>query len=118
MPGAAIPGMLAPTVFVFGLSSVFGDLTRLPGFSTDGDRPSSSPAPPGGGFTGAATGVNLARDIERGWSDRLLASPAPRPVLLLGLVLSASVRRLCPRPCSCSSASRSARAARRSPAWR
>ena len=33
-------------------------------------------------FTGAATGVNLARDIEQGWFDRLLASPAPRPVLL------------------------------------
>ena len=40
----------------------------------------------GAGFTGAATGVNLARDIEQGWFDRLLASPAPRPVLLAGLV--------------------------------
>ena len=33
----------------------------------------------GAGFTGAATGVNLARDIEQGWFDRLLVSPAPRP---------------------------------------
>ena len=50
----------------------------------------------GAGFTGAATGVNLARDIEQGWFDRLLAAPAPRPVLLAGLVLSASLRSLIP----------------------
>ena len=50
----------------------------------------------GAGFTGAATGVNLARDIEQGWFDRLLASPAPRPVLLAGLVLSAGLRALIP----------------------
>jgi ABC-type multidrug transport system permease subunit len=50
----------------------------------------------GAGFTGAATGVNLARDIEQGWFDRLLAAPAPRPVLLAGLVLSASLRSLLP----------------------
>ena len=31
----------------------------------------------GAGFTGAATGVNLARDIENGLFDRFLASPAP-----------------------------------------
>ncbi len=50
----------------------------------------------GAGFTGAATGVNLARDIEQGWFDRLLASPAPRWVLLTGLVLSASIRAFIP----------------------
>jgi ABC-2 type transport system permease protein len=50
----------------------------------------------GSGFTGAATGVNLARDIELGWFDRLLASPAPRHVLLAGTVLSASLRALMP----------------------
>ncbi|MGZ5356973.1 MAG: ABC transporter permease, partial [Solirubrobacterales bacterium] len=50
----------------------------------------------GAAFTGAATGVNLARDIEQGWFDRLLASPAPRPVLLAGLVGSAALRSLIP----------------------
>ena len=50
----------------------------------------------GAGFTGAATGVNLARDIELGWFDRLLVSPAPRSVLLAGLVISASLRSLIP----------------------
>jgi ABC-type multidrug transport system permease subunit len=50
----------------------------------------------GAGFTGAATGVNLARDIEQGWFDRLLLSPTPRAVLLAGVVGSASLRALLP----------------------
>jgi ABC-2 type transport system permease protein len=50
----------------------------------------------GASFTGAATGVNLARDIEQGWFDRLLLSPTPRSVLLAGLVGSATVRALMP----------------------
>jgi ABC-type multidrug transport system permease subunit len=97
VPGAAIPGVLAPTIFFLGLTSVFGALDHLAGF----------PAPykdwlipvsllQGAGFTGAATGVNLARDIEQGWFDRLLVSPAPRPVILAGLVLSAALRSLIP----------------------
>ena len=35
VPGAAIPGVLAPTIFFLGLSAVFGNLTLLPGFTTD-----------------------------------------------------------------------------------
>ena len=30
VPGAAVPGMLAPTIFLLGLTSVFGKLTLLP----------------------------------------------------------------------------------------
>ena len=98
VPGAAIPGVLAPTIFFLGLTSVFGSLTLLPGFDTERYQSFLIPISmlQGAGFTGAATGVNLARDIEQGWFDRLLASPAPRPVLLAGLVLSASLRSLLP----------------------
>jgi ABC-2 type transport system permease protein len=98
VPGAAIPGVLAPTIFFLGLSAVFGNLTLLPGFTTDTYQSFIIPVSlmQGAGFTGAATGVNLARDIEQGWFDRLLVSPAPRPVLLAGLVLSASLRALVP----------------------
>src|SRR5436189_3207885 len=98
VPGAAIPGVLAPTIFFLGLSSVFGHLTLLPGFTTSSYQSFLIPISlmQGAGFTGAATGVNLARDIEQGWFDRLLAAPAPRPVLLAGLVLSASLRSLLP----------------------
>lgn len=98
VPGAAIPGVLAPTIFFLGVIAVFGRLTELPGFTTDSYPSFLIPVSllQGAGFTGAATGVNLARDIEQGWFDRLLVSPAPRPVLLAGLVISASLRSLIP----------------------
>jgi ABC-type multidrug transport system permease subunit len=98
VPAAAIPGVLAPTIFFLGLTAAFGSLTLLPGFTTSSYQSFLIPVSmlQGAAFTGAATGVNLARDIEQGWFDRLLASPAPRPVLLAGLVLSASLRALIP----------------------
>jgi ABC-type multidrug transport system permease subunit len=98
VPGAAIPGVLAPTIFFLGLTAVFGNLTQLQGFGTDSYESWLVPVSlmQAAGFTGAATGVNLARDIEMGWFDRLLASPASRFSLLAGLVLSASFRVLIP----------------------
>ena len=98
VPGAAIPGALAPTIFLLGLTSVFGNLTQLPGFTTESYMSFLIPVSllQGAAFTGAATGVNLARDIEQGWFDRLLVSPAPRSVLLAGTVLSASLRAMIP----------------------
>ena len=98
VPGAAVPGVLAPTIFFLGLNGVFGNLTQLTGFTTDSYASFLVPVSilQGAGFTGAATGVNLARDIEQGWLDRLLVSPAPRWVLLTGLVISASLRAFIP----------------------
>jgi ABC-2 type transport system permease protein len=98
VPGASIPGILAPTIFLLGLSSVFGAAAQLPGFTTDDFKTFIVPVGmlQGASFTGAATGVNLARDIERGWFDRLLLVPAPRATLLAGLVSSAALRALLP----------------------
>lgn len=98
VPGAAVPGVLAPTIFFLGLNGVFGSLTQLSGFATDSYASFLVPVSilQGAGFTGAATGVNLARDIEQGWLDRLLVSPAPRSVLLAGMVVSASLRAFIP----------------------
>lgn len=98
VPGAAVPGILAPTIFFLGLTSVFGSLTLLPGFGADNYKSFMIPVSmlQGAGFTGAAAGVNLARDIEIGLFDRFLASPAPRWVLLAGTVASASIRSLIP----------------------
>ncbi|CAN5179325.1 ABC transporter permease [soil metagenome] len=98
VPGGAIPGILAPTIFLLGLSAAFGEVARLPGFTADDFRTFIVPVGmlQGAGFTGAATGVNLARDIERGWFDRLMLAPAKRPVLLAGVVGSACLRCLLP----------------------
>jgi len=98
VPGGAIPGVLAPAIFLVGLSGVYGAASQLPGFPTGSFR--SFIVPVGflqaATFAGAATGVNLARDIEQGWFDRLIVCPAPRVTLLTGLVLSASLRALLP----------------------
>jgi ABC-type multidrug transport system permease subunit len=98
VPGAAVPGVLAPTIFYLGLNGVFGNLIQLRGFDADTYASFIIPVSllQGAGFTGAAMGVNLARDMERGWFDRLVASPAPRWVLLAGNVVSASIRTLIP----------------------
>lgn len=98
VPGASIPGVLAPTIFMIGISGVFGEAANLRGFEAADFRTFIVPVGmlQGAGFTGAATGVNLARDIERGWFDRLIAGPAPRPVLLAGIVASACLRSLIP----------------------
>ncbi len=98
VPGAAIPGVLAPTIFMLGLSSVFGKASSLPGFTAEDFMTFIVPVGllQGAGFTGAATGVNLARDIEQGWFDRLVLCPAPRSTLLTGVVASAGLRALLP----------------------
>ena len=98
VPGAALPGMLAPTIFLLGLTAVFGNLKHLPGYPTDSFMSFIVPVSylQAAGFTGAATGVNLARDIELGWFDRLMVVPVPRWALLMGMVLSASLRVLLP----------------------
>jgi ABC-2 type transport system permease protein len=98
VPGAALPGMLAPTIFLLGLTAVFGNLKHLPGYPTDSFMSFIVPVSflQAAGFTGAATGVNLARDIELGWFDRLLVVPVPRWALLAGTVFSASLRVLLP----------------------
>lgn len=98
VPGASLPGVLAPAIFMFGTYSIFGKLVELPGF--DGDDYLNWILPVGfvqsAAFTGAATGVNLARDIESGWFDRILLAPAPRWVVLGGLICSAAIRVLLP----------------------
>jgi ABC-2 type transport system permease protein len=98
VPGAALPGVIAPTIFLVGMSGVFGEAARLPGFDATDFRTFVVPVGllQGAAFTGAATGVNLARDIERGWFDRLMVCPAPRTTILFGIVGSAALRALLP----------------------
>jgi ABC-2 type transport system permease protein len=98
VPGAQIPGVLAPTFFALGLTAAFGKLVQLPGFAADSYLSFIVAVGflQGAGFTGAAVGVNLARDIERGWFDRLLAAPVRRSTLLAGTVLSAALRATLP----------------------
>lgn len=98
VPGGALPGIVAPSIFLVGLTSVFGDLQRLPGFTADKFISFLIPITllQAASFSGIAMGVNLARDIEVGWFDRILVSRTPRPVILGGMLASASLRALLP----------------------
>ena len=96
--GALLPATVAPVVFLLGMSGQFGRLTGLEGFPTDSYLSWVVPLSclQGAGFAGAATGANLARDIEQGLFDRFLVAPVPRGVLLAGPILGAITRCLVP----------------------
>ena len=96
--GALLPATIAPVVFMLGITGQFGRLTGLEGFPTESYLSWIVPLScmQGAGFAGAATGSNLARDIEQGWFDRLLVSPVPRPLLVIGPILGAVTRSLVP----------------------
>jgi ABC-type multidrug transport system permease subunit len=96
--GALLPATIAPVVFMLGITGQFGRLTGLEGFPTESYLSWIVPLSclQGAGFAGAATGSNLARDIEQGWFDRLLVAPVSRPLLVVGPILGAVTRSLVP----------------------
>ena len=84
---------------MLGLTAVFGEAARAARLHADDFMTFILPVGllQGAGFTGAATGVNLARDIEQGWFDRLLAAPRRRgSTLLAGIVRLGGLRALLP----------------------
>jgi len=96
--GALLPATVAPVVFLLGTSGQFGRLSGLAGFPTDSYLSWVVPLSclQGAGFAGAATGANLARDIEQGLFDRLLVAPVPRSSLVAGPILGGVTRSLVP----------------------
>ncbi|MCU0313210.1 MAG: ABC transporter permease [Solirubrobacteraceae bacterium] len=96
--GGLLPTIIAPIIFLLGTAGQFDRLSDLSDFPTSSYLAWILPLSclQGAGFAGGAVGANLARDIEQGWFDRLLTSPAPRPLLLLGPVLAAMTRALLP----------------------
>jgi hypothetical protein len=96
--GGLLPTTVAPLIFLLGSLGQFGRLDQLVGFPTTSYIAWLMPLSclQAAGFAGGATGANLARDIEAGWFDRLLSSPAPRPLLILGPVMAAMTRCLIP----------------------
>ena len=96
--GALLPATIAPVVFLLGMTGQFGRLTGLEGFPTDSYVSWIIPLSclQGAGFAGAATGANLARDIEQGLFDRLLTAPVPRWLLVVGPILGGVTRSMVP----------------------
>jgi ABC-2 type transport system permease protein len=98
LPSTFVPSLVMPVFFTLVFAGGFAGIANLPGFpareSIDWFLPLSGLM--GGGFAGMTTGMGVARDLEIGFYDRLLASPAPRRALLGGAVVAALMRSLFP----------------------
>jgi ABC-2 type transport system permease protein len=93
-----IPTLVMPVFFTIVFAGGFAGLANLPGFpareSIDWFLPMSTLM--GAGFSGITTGMGVARDMQIGFYDRLLVSPAPRRALLGGPVVAALIRSIFP----------------------
>lgn len=80
IPAAVIPTVVMPIVFTVAFSGSFSSITEIPGFPTDNILNWMAPYAilQGAAFSGMAFIYSLGRDIEDGFNDRLLLSPAPR----------------------------------------
>ena len=93
-PQFLAPLVLFPTLFLALNVGGLGHTTTLPGFpKVDGFLDFQLAA----GITqslllgGVSAGIGVALDIEGGFFDRLVASPAPRAAIVLGRVLAAGI---------------------------
>jgi ABC-2 type transport system permease protein len=98
LPSTFIPSVVMPIFFVVSFAGAFSGLVLLPGFPAqkiiDWFLPMATLQ--GGMFAGITTGMGVARDLENGFYDRFLASPAPRAALLAGPLLASMLRALIP----------------------
>ena len=96
MPSVFLPSLIMPLFILVATSGAFRGISLLPVF--DGHSYLAFVIPlatiMGAGFAGINAGMTLARDIEGGFVDRLIASPAPRITLILGPLMAAGVRSL------------------------
>ena len=98
LPSTFIPSLLMPVFLTISFAGAFSGLVLLPGFpaekSIDWFIPMTTLQ--GAAFAGITTGMGLARDLENGFYDRLLLSPASRGSLLAGPLLASVLRALIP----------------------
>lgn len=96
LPSAFIPSIVFPIFLIVAFSGSFNGLRDANAF----DNAMSWYAPlaviQGAAFVGVGAGFSAAREIESGFYDRLLLSPAPLVSLLLGPGLATILRALVP----------------------
>lgn len=98
VPAAIVPTVAMPVFLLIAFSGSFSAITDLPLFPTDNILNWVAPYAilQGASFAGVGASQAVAADLENGFYDRLLMSPASRLSLLLGPITSALVRSLLP----------------------
>lgn len=96
MPSVFLPSLIMPLFILIATAGAFRGISQLPAFGGASYLAFTIPLATvmGAGFAGINAGMTLARDIEGGFVDRLVASPAPRITLVLGPLMAAGARSL------------------------
>jgi ABC-2 type transport system permease protein len=98
LPSTFFPSLLMPVFLTISFAGAFAGLVLLPAFPADKSIDWFIPMTTlqGAAFAGITTGLGLARDLESGFYDRLLLSPASRGSLLAGPLLASVLRAFMP----------------------
>ena len=98
LPSAFFPSLIMPVFLTVAFAGAFSGIVDIPGFPAEKALDWFIPMTTvqGAAFAGVTTGMGLARDLESGFYDRLLASPASRGSLLSGTLLAAMFRSFAP----------------------
>ena len=96
MPSVFLPSLVMPLFILVATSGAFRGISLLPAFEGASYLAFTIPLAlvMGAGFAGMNAGMTLARDIEGGFADRLIVSPAPRITLIAGPLVAAGLRSL------------------------
>lgn len=93
-PAAIIPSLLFPLLFLAMSSAALAESTRLEGFPPVDSFMQfvvATTIVQGALFGSVAAGTDMATDIERGFFERLIASPVSRTSIIVGRVMGAAV---------------------------
>lgn len=98
IPSTFVPSLVMPVFLTIAFSGQFAGVVELPGFPAakmiDWILPMTILQ--GSAFAGITTGLGVARDLENGFYDRLLLSPAPRSALVIGPLVASFLRATLP----------------------
>ena len=96
MPSVFLPSLIMPLFILVATAGAFRGISELGRLEDVSYLAFTIPLATvmGAGFAGINSGLTLARDIEGGFADRLIASPAPRLTLVTGPLLAAGLRSL------------------------
>src|SRR5919106_3092821 len=93
-----IPSLVMPVFLTISFSGQFSGAVNIPGFPAQSmiDWIIPMTTIQGAAFAGITTGMGVARDLENGFYDRLLSSPASRAALMAGPLVASVLRGLLP----------------------